>query len=229
MLRYRSHVIRWAAAAFGSLLSGQAPAAIIQWSYAGTVSYGYDRAGIFGDGADLTGESFTVVERFDIARGAFRYADGDQSFQSGGSQNGAAGSASLTVTIGGVSRTIFDLEDFIYSGSATGSHLDYVKDGTGYEYAGFNVESPYLPANYTTAITLDAAQATFIGNYQFFSRIDPALDTYASFDVATLEVEPFQAVPLPGGMALFGTTLIVFAGGHHIRRRWRARAENPLR
>ncbi len=200
---------------------GVAQAAIIQYTYTGTVDYGYDRAGIFGENESLTGETFTLVERFDTSNNSYRYVDTAQSLQFGGSTRGAADSASLTVTIGGVDRSIADLEDYIYSGSVTGKHLDFVKDETGYEYAGFYVESPYLAVDYGTPLTLDASQATFIGNYQFFSTADPTLATYASFDVRSLTVGTISAVPLPDSLALFGTTLLAVGAGSWARRRMR--------
>lgn len=199
-------------------LAGRSEAAVIQYTYSGTVGYGYDRAGIFGSAASLTGLDFTLVERFDTARNTYRWVDTAQSLQFGGSTRGTPDSASLTVTIGGVSRSIADLEDYIYSGSVTGKHLDFVKDETGYEYAGFYVESPFMQADYGAPLTLGADQARFVGSYQFFDASDAQRATYASFDVRTLTVGAISAVPLPGSLALLGASLIAVGLGTHIRQ-----------
>ncbi|MDX7949576.1 hypothetical protein P7D22_00080 [Lichenihabitans sp. Uapishka_5] len=205
------------AAALGTS-SVAARASIIQYTYTGQVGYGYDRAGLFGNAETLTGERFTLVERFNTDRSAFRYVDAAQSLQFGGQQRGAPGAASLTVTIGGVSRSIADLEDYIYSGSVTGKHLDFVKNATGYEYGGFYVESPLMRADYGSATTLNADQARFIGNYQYFNAADASLATYASFDVGRLTVGLVSAVPLPGSLALFGGALLILGFGMRYRR-----------
>jgi hypothetical protein len=212
-----------------TLSTGTAQAAVIQYTYAGVVDYGYDRAGIFGTDQSLTGDPFTLVERFNTDTAAFRYVDAAQSLQYGGSQRGTPNSASLTITIGGASRSIADLEDYIYSGSATGKHLDFVKDATGYEYAGFYVSSPQMPAHYGTAVSLTAAQATFIGNYQYFSQTDPSLATYASFDVHTLDVGSISAVPLPSSLSLFGSTLLIVAAAARLPRRQHANGRKKVR
>ena len=216
-----------AVAAISCGLVGQAArceAALIQYTYTGTVGYGYDRAGIFGASESLTGSGFTLVERFDTARNTYRWVDAAQSLQFGGSTRGVAGSASLTVTINGVSRSIADLENYVYSGSVTGKHQDFVKDETGFEYAGFYVQSPLIKADYGAPLTLDAMEATFIGNYQFFDASDIGRATYASFDVRSLTVASISAVPLPGGLALFGASLALGAAVPRLRRVRRSRA-----
>ena len=199
-------------------LAGRSEAAIIQYAYSGTVGYGYDRAGIFGAAESLTGLDFTLVERFDTAHNTYRWVDTAQSLQFGGSTRGTRDSASLTVTIGGVSRSIADLEDYIYSGSVTGKHLDFVKNETGYEYAGFYVESPFMQADYGSPMTLGADQARFIGSYQFFDASNVQRATYASFDVRSLTVGTISAVPLPDSLAMLGASLIAVGIGTHIRR-----------
>ena len=199
-------------------LAGRAEAAIVQYTYVGTVGYGYDRAGLFGTAESLTGQAFTLVERFDTARNTYRWVDTAQSLQFGGSTRGVPDSASLIVTIGGVSRSIADLEDYIYSGSVTGKHLDFVKDETGYEYAGFYVESPLMNADYGAPLTLDADQARFIGSYQFFDAANAQRAAYASFDVRSLTVGAISAVPLPGSFALLGASLVAVGIGTGFRR-----------
>ena len=199
-------------------LAGRSEAAIIQYTYTGTVDYGYDRAGIFGAAESLTGLNFSLVERFDTTHNTYRWVDTAQSLQFGGSTRGTPGSASLTVMIGGVSRSIADLEDYIYSGSVTGKHLDFVKNETGYEYAGFYVESPFMQADYGMPLTLGADQARFIGSYQFFDASNAQRATYASFDVQTLKVGAISAVPLPSSLALLGASLIAVGVGTSIRR-----------
>lgn len=217
-------IARGAALALGFAgLAGRAEAALVQYTYIGTVGYGYDRAGIFGSAESLTGQAFTLVERFDTAQNTYRWVDAAQSLQFGGSTRGVPGSASLTVTIGGVSRSIADLEDYIYSGSVTGKHQDFVKDETGYEYAGFYVESPFMQADYGAPLTLSADQASFVGSYQFFDASDAQRATYASFDVQTLTVGALAVVPLPGSLALFGASLIAVGVGTHLRRVTRSR------
>jgi hypothetical protein len=221
-----SRVARVAAITCG--LVGQAArseAATIQYTYTGTVGYGYDRAGIFGKAESLTGSEFTLVERFDTARNTYRWVDTAQSLQFGGSTRGVSDSASLSVTIGGVTRNIADLEDYIYSGSVTGKHQDFVKDETGYEYAGFYVQSSFMKADYGAPMSLDAADATFIGNYQYFDATDDRRATYASFDVRNLTVtSSISAVPLPGSLALFGASLLLVAAAPRIRRLRRSKA-----
>lgn len=207
-------------------LAARCEAALIQYTYAGTVDYGYDRAGIFGTAESLTGAGFTLVERFDTARNAYRWVDAAQSLQFGGATRGVAGSASLTVTIGGVSRDVADLEDYIYSGAVTGKHQDFVKDETGFEYAGFYVQSPLIEADYGAPLSLDASNATFIGNYQLFDASDARRATYASFDVRSLTVAAISAVPLPGSLALFGASLVLAAAGPRL---WRVKSSRARR
>ncbi len=121
-----------------------------------------------------------------------------------------------------MSRPIRDLSNYIYSGSVTGKHQDFVKDDKGYEYSGFYIQSSQMPANYAQAIVLDRANATFIGNYQYFDAVDSSRATYASFDVASLTVSvgPISPVPLPGTLPLFAASLgALGAAGYAVKRR----------
>ena len=204
-----------------AVLAGPASAASVTYTYTGIVDYGYDRAGIFGSSTDLTGQTFRLIETFDFAKAVYRYVDAEQSLQFGGTERGSPDSASLTVTIGKTSRSIADLSDYIYSGSVTGKHQDFVKDSSGYEYSGFYVASTLMPADYGSQFTLTSKDATFIGNYQYFDAKDSARATYASFDVSSLTVTngAISAVPLPGSLSMFGAGLIGFGAlGYGIRR-----------
>ncbi|MCW6506700.1 PEP-CTERM sorting domain-containing protein [Lichenifustis flavocetrariae] len=187
-----------------------ASAASVTYTYAGIVDYGYDRAGIFGSNTELTGQAFRLIETFDFAKAAYRYVDAEQSLQFGGTERGFSNSASLTLTIGDTLRSIADLSDYIYSGSVTGKHQDFVKDSSGYEYSGFYVASTLMPADYGSQFSLTSKDATFIGNYQYFDANDAARATYASFDVSSLTVTnaAISAVPLPGSLSMFGAGLL---------------------
>jgi hypothetical protein len=205
-------------------VASEASAAIVTYTYTGTVGYGYDLSGVFGSNTILTGEAFKLVEKFDTSKAAYKYVDSSLSLQFGGSSNSAPGSASLIVTIGTGTRSISDVSDFVFSASSSGNHQDFVKNDSGFEYSGFYIASPLIPADYAQAFSLNSSNAMFTGNYQYST---PTQNAYASFDVSALTVtnSTMSPVPLPGSLPMFAAALLGLGGIGYAVGRKRAASE----
>lgn|GEM_PF-1136991 len=98
------------AAAFVALLSSAAHAVILEATYTGTISQGFDQPGLFGvANKDLAGDAYTARYVFNTALG-HHYNDSTQDYVAGGTYTAVdygpiSPFLSATLTIGGVTRS----------------------------------------------------------------------------------------------------------------------------
>lgn len=217
--------------------SQPASAAVVTYTYAGTVSYGFDGLGLFGEaGGDITGSAFTAVfYRDDALALPENIFQGEiNSFVTG---EGAYAPVRAVLTIGGVSLEI---------GGASGEQTQYddgADEGFSHQAAGPNASlslhantvGTFAPSSlnylagpdYHTLQSLTAAQTPgwgWSGNFDFF-----APEAAKSSNYTTGAFNPISLVvgPNPGGVvspapepASWALMIVGFgAAGWTLRRR----------
>lgn len=215
-----SATVLMSAAGFGS-----AKAAIITYTYTGTVTSGMDGAGLFATmGSDLTDRMFKVIETFDTSKASTAhapYTDGKTySEGEGGSNLKEPSFATSRVTIGGQTISVSPITYAeAYSLKGTKSQEDYtlvqslVSSENYYknEYSNFNAYSSLLSYDYRQPGVYTSANTIFDGSFSYEQGASEAAITrytYANFEVSKLVI---SAVPLPASAPMFGAALIAFA------------------
>jgi hypothetical protein len=212
----------------------QASAAILTYTYTGTVSYGSDDSHVFIPADDtstsLSGKSFTVVETFDTANTSIVNSNGSTfSYQQGGSSRFQPSSgATATISIGGSAPRSFlnDYADSTANNTVPGNPANETRITGSYSGASFyeeslqfDIYSPLLTYDYTKPFSLTTADnAAFSGTYQL-SALNPDAFVSANLQPTSVTLTVSQ-VPLPAALPMFGGALISLAGfGFGLSRR----------
>lgn len=195
-----------------------AQAALFQQVYSGTISYGYDYAGLFGAGSNLTGLAYTATYLIDDSKGVYGESKSPYyaySYVYGGMAHGQPSPVSGKLTIG---STTISLDGNDYGST---SRQDAYSSGYS-EYVGTYSRDTKLSSNgnsyissyihnlaYTDYTTLTSsslsAPATFVpvygeGSYYTSDSI-VGTQTYLTFNV-TRFTSSAAAVPEPASWTL---------------------------
>jgi hypothetical protein len=199
----------------------QASAAILTYTYTGTVAFGTDYSNVFGlSTRDLTGQAFTVVETFDTNNTSLKSSNGTTfSYQQGGSSRGKPSTgATATISIGGsAARPLLnDYADSTQNNTVPGNpssdtRFQALSSGVGLpfyeETLQFDIYAPSLTFDYTQPFSLTTQNAAFSGSYSLSGDIN----AFANFSPATATLTVTN-VPLPAALPLFGGALLGVAG-----------------
>ena len=209
--------------------TGQLAAATMQVTYTGTITSGWDTAGVFGTvNTDLAGASYTAVYLFDTTKG-ITYSDDTAVYALGGSPYGADTPAlSAVLTIAGNSVAFgSDWVGQIYGTRTEHQHL--VRSLNGHDSQLFNAilsrSAATLPLSITTPFVftvLSPGPDSSVGDFHIFDTGGGFYTAFGTLHPETLTVSDVSAVPLPAALPLFATVL---AGGGLIawRRKGRQR------
>lgn len=215
-----------------SLLGASASAALWTFTTAGTITYGYDYAGLFGTTQDLTGMNYVLSTIVDPEAYAYKYSYlgyGDDRQVNYGSNSSPV---TQKVTVGSVTKTFdFDLAAYNWGQSymhSNGSFAQAYQNANGtlangervwvshsvYSYAQDFLDSVSFSQNLNYQPTADdSGYASFgMGNGYGYSTVyfNGAKPTTLTINNQLAPAAPVD-VPEPAPLALFGLGLIALA------------------
>lgn len=191
---------------------GSAQAALIDVSYTGSITDGFDSVGDFvASGTDLAGYAITVDYRFDTDLGGFYQGPTSSSYVSDATHGSPALSA--TITIAGMAVTF----DGSYYGAIAGSST-MIASSQAHE-ADASAET-YVYSSVATSAGVFLASV--LGGYAY--DVQPGDTTTGYFQLASGSFGYFtptsivSTVPLPASLPLFAAGLIGLGLAHRLKK-----------
>ena len=197
-----------------TLLSGSAVAAPWTFTTTGTISYGYDYAGLFGTGTtNLYGQTYSLSTIVDPDAYQYKYAG---SYNNGGYQSNYGtntGSLIQKVTIGGVTKSYeLTMDQYAWGQS-------YIEDTSNFNQAYQNAsgrtasgQSVYATHYVYSSVNQFLNGATFMQNLSYQTKASDY--GYAYFSASNVYFESYKPsslsindVPEPAPLALFALGL----------------------